>query len=154
MARPRKPTVRKKLEGTLRPDRMNLAEPEIVATEPTPPDAITAGAMTHWRDLAPKLSGQRILAETDRHILRILCEVLAQYDECEEILAEEGRFYDSGSGVKREHPASKKQGELMKEIRAYSSRLGLSPADRAKVEALPDADEVDPLEQLMGERAN
>jgi P27 family predicted phage terminase small subunit len=148
----RKPTRQKELENTLRPDRMNPNEPKVVCCEPGPPDGITQEALEIWHDVAPLLARLKVIAESDRHTLRLYCEGVAQYNECTRVLEKEGRFYETDTGMIREHPASKRQLATMAQLKAYAAALGLSPADRSRVEALPDPSQADPLEELRNER--
>lgn len=154
MARPPKPTATKELAGTARAHRRNKAEPKPArAMLPCPRD-LAGPAAAHWRRLAPMLHGLGVLTLADEDALRRLCECLAQIASLEADLAAYGSptvetKTEKGGYQVKARPEFGMISDLDRRLLGYFSRFGLTPADRSRIVATPDAPaEADPWDML------
>jgi len=133
--RPPKPIERHIAEGTYRKDRHEGA---LVVT--TPGTGIAhLGAPAHlqpfqkevWRELARLLDS--IVRESDAPMVEIAAVAYSSYRDAQELINSEGFTYVDDKGNVRENPAVKIAQRYMKMFMDVSARLGLSPADRARL---------------------
>lgn len=155
MGRPRKPTAKKEVEGTLRPDRAPASEPRPAVEEPPCPPWLSRRAREHWERVAPLLLQQRVLATTDEAALVLYCELYAEFGDLTERIhkrgAGGGRYYKAGQRW-YSTPWSRERRDTAKRLAAAAAALGLSPTDRGKVERLPD--EGFDLQKMLWEPTN
>lgn len=135
MARPRKPTAIKKLQGTLQPCRTNFNEPvpEHALKTVLPPDYLSSKAKELWSfalDQAP----EEMLTTLDFSVFACWADTMAKILDCEETLNREGlSFTDPDTGISKPHPMLRMQNELKTILRMYLTELGFTPASRSKV---------------------
>jgi P27 family predicted phage terminase small subunit len=134
--RPRVPDEQKKAAGTYRNDLANLNAPVYPVAAPERPAWLSPEAAEEWDRLIPILLEKRVLAEVDLGVAASYCANLGELRLAHETLKTEPRFYEVGTGQRKEHPASKAARDLGNKIRLLASELGLSPAARAKVSAV------------------
>ncbi len=141
-ARP-KPTSLKVLHGTVRADRLNLAEPRPPVGAPRCPKWLGAVAREYWRELAPVLVGMRVLTRADRLALAQLCDAVATYRAAREVVAREGATFavETESGrVVRPRPEVQIAQDADRRIRVWAAEFGLTPAGRPRISTLvPEA---------------
>ena len=137
--RPRKPTARKKIEGTYRPDRAPKNEAEPVSGVPPAPAWFTEGARREWDRLIPELEAVGLATGVDHWALVGYCESFDRYQELGEKIARMGedRYQESASGWRQVQPEIAEQKQLLDTLCRLSGKLGISPSDRTKVEANP-----------------
>lgn len=180
MARPRKPSALKALQGTARKDRMNSAEPKPELAGVECPYPLNEKTQPIWNELAGELSQTKVLTKADLQGLKVLCENIAEYDSLYKRLWEKQangqmeyvptkNFYKiyEGSGKNKKKlvlpilikTALKPEVALMAENRKFQKSMleqfGLTPASRAKVNAQPsgDSDSRSALQKLRDARA-
>lgn len=135
MARPRKPTAIKKLQGTLQPCRTNFNEPvpEHALKTVLPPDYLSPKAKEMWSfalDQAP----EEMLTTLDFSVFACWADTMAKILDCEETLNREGlSFTDPDTGISKPHPMLRMQNDLKSILRMYLTELGFTPASRSKV---------------------
>jgi hypothetical protein len=143
--RPRKPTSRKALAGTLRSDRVNGAEPTLPPAKiPAPPKDLKETERKAWVELAALVDPMVIATASDAAAFRKMVEIVA-------IRASLIRsYYEEGGGVPTyvEDTQSGPQLRMRPEVHAiptydkavllHFARWGLDPADRSRVSALAD----------------
>jgi P27 family predicted phage terminase small subunit len=143
MGRPPKPTARKKLEGTYRKDRApkNEARPE--SGVPEPPAWLTEGARAEWARIVPEMERIGLATGVDFWALVAYCEAFDRYQQLGEKIArmDGDRYQVSESGWRQAQPEVAEQKELVDRMSKLASKLGISPADRTKVEARPRQDD-------------
>ena len=91
MARPRKPTAIKKLQGTLQPCRTNFNEPvpKKALNTVEPPDFLSKTARDLWV-FALAQAPDELLTTLDFSVFACWADTMAKIIECQEILNREG----------------------------------------------------------------
>lgn len=148
-----KPVELKLLEGTFRKDRDTVAPPVPVDALPAPPEYLNERQRTLWNDLgqhcghwiraSDKLAMLGAVSVYD--LIRRNFEAQAATPEASAMLSAK-LFMDEkggGSAEPKENPLISQQIKLWRELRGFIAILGLSPADRARVQpVLPEAPKV------------
>lgn len=149
----RKPTARKKLEGTERKDRANPAEPQYEAAVPPPPYWLTPSALEAWHYYAPRLHGQRLLAEVDQALLAGFCEMVAEVAWLTGLLADGQRYLLEEDGQPRKYPISEERRKAIQRMQSLGEAFGLSAQSRGKVSSIKGGKTERPAERLRRQAA-
>ena len=142
MARPRKPTHLKAVQGTERPDRTNPNEPVASSALPVAPDYLSARAVEKFLQLVTILDGMGIASRDDADALAMLSGLIIEIEEDTVLLESVGSFYvpSEESGIIRAHPAVARLAANRQRAQALLGEFGLTPAARSKVSAGKKAD--------------
>jgi P27 family predicted phage terminase small subunit len=154
-----KPTALKLAQGNPGKRKLNELEPTPEMVDPLVPEYLSKPARRWWELLSPMLYRLKVLTEADQLALAMLCEQAAQADEATRILRRGGimvkkQLYDrSGKKVGTVpviNPVFKVQLESMKQLKAFLTEFGMSPASRAKVTKMVEPGQLkkDPLGEL------
>ena len=147
--RPRKPSARHRVDGTARPDRMNVREPAFALGAPDKPACVLGRveASREWDRIVPILVGQRTLTVADLAVLVGYCSTYADLVEVERVKASPGYspllvdVVIDGAGQEhqrvRANPIISSGIKSGHENRQCATQLGLTPASRAKVSSAP-----------------
>jgi len=147
--RPRKPTALHRLEGTVRPDRLNVAEPQWPVAAPQMPAHVKArpDARREWRRIVPILLEQRVLSPAYRASLEAYVLTYADLVEGERVKGEPGFapyvievMADSNGNEHQRikpHPVIRMVNDAKKELRQWAQQLGITAASAAKVSVAP-----------------
>ncbi len=100
---------------------------------PDPPDRFWGRQLTYWKEFCTLLLAENILDNRDFMTLVSLIDLWAEYDRSQEIIKEDGLFYDSGK-MKRPHPALDTINRCRRDLVIYIDHFGLSPKARSKME--------------------
>lgn len=140
MSRPAKPSALKAIQGTLRADRANGAEPEpMLLNDLTPPPGLSERSAAVWREVAPMLRQIQVLTVADRIALELLCDAVADYrlarEKCgDDFVAISARGSEMLSQwLVAKLSASKRAEGLM-------SRFGMDPVSRSRLMINPQGD--------------
>lgn len=140
MARPRKPSALKLVQGTARADRTNGQEPEpMLLNDLAPPAHLDERSAAVWRDVAPMLRELQLLTVADRIALEMLCDAVADYrfaraTRGDEFVATSGKGSQMLSQWLVAQLASGNRAE------AIMSRFGMDPVSRSKLMINPQGD--------------
>lgn len=133
--RPPKPIEQHIAEGTFRKDRHGGA---LVVTTPGtgilhlgPPSHLTPYQQGVWAEIARLL--ESIVRESDAAMVEIAAVAYVSYREAQEVLDREGYTVTDDKGNLKVHPLVQIRDRSMKMYMDSSARLGLSPADRARL---------------------
>lgn len=132
MARPRKPTHQKKLQGTYRKDRALRNEMPVVAGTPVAPRWLDAEARAEWDRVVPALQSLGVLSVVDAGRLADYCTAHSLAIEATKIYQREGTVVDSPQGVKQ-HPAVAIAAQARAQARQLAADFGLTPSGRSRV---------------------
>jgi phage terminase small subunit len=121
-----KPTALKILEGC-RKDAINHQEPPYVPASTEPPGWLRGLAREHWDELAPLLGRLRVLGETDRPGLALLCH-------------EYGRWRDDDTNASKDR--------YVRLLIEY----GMTPSSRGRIKAAPEKPK-DELQNFLEKKA-
>ncbi|HEX2257470.1 MAG TPA: phage terminase small subunit P27 family [Afifellaceae bacterium] len=137
--RGRKPkaTALKLIEGNPGKRPINSREPKPALSAPTCPAHLSSTAKAEWKRLARQLHVLGIISQLDRAALAAYCQAYGRWAEAENRLKETPTLIKLPSGYIQPSPwlaIANKQLELMHK---YMGELGLSPASRSRVSAMP-----------------
>ena len=135
MARPRKPTEIKKMQGTLRPCRVNNNEPhpDTYLQQIEPPTYLGEIAKELWK-FAVAQAPKEMLTGLDFSILATWADTQAKIIQCEREINEFGMFVeDENTGRRMANKALAQQNELKGILLRCLNELGFTPASRSKV---------------------
>lgn len=136
MGRPRKPTARKKLEGTYRKDRAVKAELTLPPGIPQAPTWLDAEARAEWDRVTPTLHETGVLSKLDGGRLADYCAAHSLAIVATKIYQAEGTVVDSPQGQKP-HPAVTIAGAARSQAQRLASEFGLTPSGRSRVSVPP-----------------
>lgn len=141
MARPRKPTQLKVLEGgRIRGDRDALdsqARPEIAL--PACPDWLDAKARKIWHKIGPELVNLGLLSVIDGDIFGSYAETAARYGEvCERIDTLEKCMAVTPNGFEVQSVLFQLRNTLQKQLVALGREFGMTPAARSSIKVNTD----------------
>ncbi len=143
MARPRKPTAVKAMQGTLRPDRVNRDEPipDTFLDQVEPPDYLGDDAKDCWR-YAVKMAPREMLTSLDFAVLATWADTQGKIMECERELQRTGLFiYDEKKGYSLPSKVLTEQTQLKMALLRCMNELGFTPASRSKVSVRKKGDD-------------
>jgi P27 family predicted phage terminase small subunit len=138
---------RKILEGTFRKDRDTgpTLSPPPLTKAPSPPGWLSDAGRKEWRRVARELMAQNALTAVDLRALEGYCASYARAVKAEEVIGHHGLTHLTPQGEKA-RPEVAIARQSWAEMRAFSTKLGINPADHTRVkvrERKPDAT-VDP----------
>lgn len=145
MARPRKPTQLKVLEGgRIRGDRDALkfqAKPEI--TLPPCPEWLDAKARKIWHKVGPELVNLGLLSVIDGDIFASYTETAARYGEvCERLDTLEKCMAVTPNGFGVQSVLFQLRNTLQKQMVALGREFGMTPAARSSIKVNTDQDDL------------
>ncbi|AWK85039.1 phage terminase small subunit P27 family [Azospirillum thermophilum] len=148
------PTHLKLVKGNPGKRGINKQEPQPRRTLPSPPDHLSDGARLTWGRLTVLLDRMGVLTEADAYALERLCEIYGEILECQEVIAEVGRTYETrneaGSVMYRARPEVAMLADADRRFKSYLVEFGLTPAARSKVKVADGEQEADPLQSYFG----
>ena len=132
----KKPTAKKKLEGTYRADRApknEMQPPEVVNLE-KPSALINKFAESEWLKVTNTLSGLGMLIETDTSLLLAYCNEMGLYFECIEKTKENGLTQETKSNGEIISNFIRIGNTALANAIKLSDKFGFNPAARTKIE--------------------
>ena len=129
MGRKKKPSAIRILEG----NRGHRPIPEEVEVEGAAicPRGLSKRAKKEWKYLAPELRKMGLLTKLDQGNFAIYCEGVADLEEYQKIIREDGKVLTAPDGRKQLHPAIGALDRLKTQQRQYSAMFGLDASSRA-----------------------
>lgn len=103
-----------------------------------------------WAETEPALRDRLSLLEIDLRTLILYCNAWQLLTECQQVLAEEGRYIQMETGYVARHPAAIDEAKAVSQIRQLAQELGMSPKSRRGVKVR--SAEGDPLKDFLGGR--
>lgn len=122
----------KVLEG-VREDRINRDEPVPAQDVIVPPVALAADAQEIWNRLAPDLIAKKVLTAWDVDAFAAFCRSAALYHRASEQAASAPFEVDGSHGGTVLNPIFRAVSLASSDMRAFGSRFGLTPGDRAEL---------------------
>lgn len=142
MARQRKPTALKLVEGNRGKRAINAREPEPdLLADLSPPAHLPPPAAEVWNQLAPQLRKAQVLTAIDTPALEIACDAVAMFRLAVEKTAD-GRVLikNQETGAISLSPWEMVKSMAAKRALAVLREFGATPAARSKVMVDPQAD--------------
>lgn len=136
MARPRKPTQLKVLQGSrVRSDReaaSNAAQPQIAV--PPCPDWLDAKSRKQWEKIAPQLVALGLLSVIDGDLFGAYAETSARYgDVCSKLENINDWIGKTPNGFEVQTALVSIRNTLQKQLISLGREFGLSPAARSSI---------------------
>ncbi|MCK9928792.1 phage terminase small subunit P27 family [Frankia sp. Mgl5] len=113
------------------------AGPGFVRLPPVPPVWLEGEAFAEWQRVAPELQRLALTKPIDAGALTAYCLAWARMVDAQAIVARDGLLLDGKQGLVT-HPAVRLVEAASKELRAWASEFGLTPAAETKVGAKAD----------------
>lgn len=149
----RKPTALRAVEGNRGHQKTRRNEPKPRPLTPEKPSfGKNKAAGDHWDALVPVLEYMGVLTEADGCALRLLCLELATVDLCERRLqrmTQSELVYTTSNGSEAPTAWLKQRREAAKAAESLMARLGMTPADRTKIEVNKRDDGPSPIQSIM-----
>ena len=136
MARPKKSTKVKKLQGTLAKSREVKNEMELVKFEgiPAPPKKIkTVEGRKFWTKVCTELYNIGLLYEVHFPLIVAYCSELEMYNRMMGKIEREGDIFNLPTGHKMPHPAVSIKNKCILNMLKISNEFGLSPAAMTRI---------------------
>lgn len=146
-----KPTAEKRAAGN--PGKRKLgAEPVFdPALIGEPPAWLGTQGQAEWRRIVPQLLREKSALSVDIPTLEGYCASYQLALECEAAITKQGLSWLTEKGELQKHPLLGVKAQAWKDVRAFASEFGLTPATRPKV-AKPARDAADPLADFANQR--
>lgn len=141
MGRPRKPTGKHIADGTLNVTRHagRMREPQFTG-EPEKPKGMSQESQQHWDKVIPELCRSGAAKTIDTAWLQAMCEAWSEYRS---FLRMRPTKFDEKIRRQRMVISCRRSWVEM------AAKVGLNPADRARLEIEAGGDEANPLEQML-----
>jgi P27 family predicted phage terminase small subunit len=127
------------MRGTLKADRTNEHEARPMIVAPRCPPELQGNARKIWKREAPRLVQLGLLSEIDGAAFFGYCTTWARYIEATKLLTEQGILVTGARGAPILNPLLALVESTGGQLRRFLVELGLSPASRSKVQAVPVA---------------
>lgn len=147
MAGPRKPAPIRQLEG----NRSRRPIPREIEPEGRPrcPEHLTDEQKARWEDVVRSLP-IGLLTRADEQVLERMAVAWAAFREACTLVRQSGLLVKGQFGNVVRNPLLIVRKQQAEEMEACGQALGLSPAARTRITALPEAPDDDPLAVLLG----
>src|SRR5215203_7192989 len=146
MAGPRKPAKIREMEG----NRSRSAIPREIEPQGRPrcPGHLTEAEQARWQDVVASLPVE-VLTRADEQVIERMAVAWTAYREACEGLRKSGTLVKGQFGNVVRNPLLIVKKQAVEEMNSCGMQLGLSPAARTRIAALPEVDD-DPLAILLG----
>ncbi|MFE1095896.1 phage terminase small subunit P27 family [Streptomyces smyrnaeus] len=137
--RPRKPAAIKELEGN--PGKREIQnEPTPPNGIPNPPEWLEGMALDEWHRLMPILEKMGVVTVADRDAVSAYCVSYETFVKATKELSSSGIVVESYRGGIAKNPALQVQRDALEQMNKWGAKLGLTPADRARLAVAPTDD--------------
>ena len=142
MARPRKPTALKLIEGNRGKRATNAQEPEPdLLQDLTPPARLAEEVAEVWLELAPKLRRAKLLTELDTDLLELTCTAIANFRiSAQKTSGGKMMMKNSETGTVSLSPWAMLQSMTFKQGLLSLKEWGIGPVARSRVMVDPQQD--------------
>ena len=114
------------------------------------PPFLSSKARKYWDFLLGELRSTEGFRDLDTYQLAILSNALNDYGEATSTLEKEGKFYKTGSGLIRLHPANQIQNDALKTIKEIGGSFGLNFRSRENLSrSYSSKEKMDDLDKIL-----
>ena len=133
MARPKKPTKLKVVQGTNRPHRNNN-EPQVAIEIPPCPDYLGKEAKKYWDEIAEQLANVGLIGIVDGALFGLHCDSYGRFVEISKKIDTLDRMVShSPNGMEIQSTWWQIRNKLYDQIIKTGTEFGLSPTARSKI---------------------
>jgi P27 family predicted phage terminase small subunit len=144
------PTRLKVLYGNPGKRPLNHAEPPPHVAIPHCPKHLDAEARREWRRLAKELQALGLLTRLDRAALAAYCQVWSRWVKLEAIVQRVGEaILDKETGRLYTNPYLTALNAALRQLHAFGSEFGSTPASRTRLSVSPVTAERDELDRFL-----
>ncbi len=133
--RPPKPTALKRLEGTIRKDRMLVDEWQPPPGAPEVPEHLDGMALSKWQFLVGEMAKSGVLTQVDGGHLEGYCVQYARAVAADALVKKGGLTVKTPTNQLQVNPALSISRNAWHLVDVFGAKLGLSPSDRRHVSA-------------------
>ena len=143
MARPRKPTKLKVIQGNPggRPLNDDEPQPEVPKKIPAPPAGLSKEAAKHWKNTVQHLVNAQVYTLMDEMALRMYCEAYAEWVTSQKEIERNGSVVFSPNGYPAVSPYVTINNKAWDKMYKILTEFGMTPASRSKVKVAKKADD-------------
>lgn len=145
--RPRKPRAAKERDGTYRKDRDQQID--LPNGEPDKPPFLSFEAEEHWHRLVPLLAEHNLLTRVDGYALGMLCQALAEYQEADRDVQNDGLTGMTDKGYSYVNPGVAIRHNAWKKVCWALRQFGMTPSARAGMKVTSNGQDSDEFEQAL-----
>jgi P27 family predicted phage terminase small subunit len=142
------PTALKLVTGNPGKRPLNRNEPNVAASIPRAPAALSERARKEWYVIAHQLAAANLLTELDKMALAGLVSSYVRWMEAQEGIAKTGLLVQSRTGIPALNPLLKVSRDAQAEYTRLLGEFGLTPSSRSRIHVEPK-EEDDEFEALM-----
>jgi P27 family predicted phage terminase small subunit len=119
--------------------REEAGEPNLPTISAYPPRTLSKKAKRVWADIAHRVgpAGLRVMTMADVPALARLCELQVLWNRTRDALVDGDLTTTDGKGNVTDRPEVSRLIRLDERLEKLYSRFGLTPSDRARVQAIP-----------------
>jgi P27 family predicted phage terminase small subunit len=144
-----KPTKLRILTGNAGKRPLNPSEPRPRRGIPTCPAHLDAEAKREWRRVSRELDGMGVLTKVDRAALAAYCAAWSRWVHAELQLRRIGPVYlIPGTQKMATNPYSYIVNQALRQMHAFLSEFGMSPASRTRLHVAPPPGDADPFAEF------
>lgn len=147
-----KPLALHRRHGTLRKRHAHAVDAP--TSRPTCPDHLDATAREEWGRLLDEMGAVGTLARVDRATLAAHCVTYSRWIQAEQQIAATGTVIRTQAGEARVSPWVKVAQDCLAVLRQFAIELGLSPASRTRIKAMPSEATVPEVMKRERDRGN
>lgn len=142
-----KPTYMKLVEGNPGKRPLNKNEPVVSDISTHAPKHLSEVAKKEWARMV-RLLGCGVLKATDQATLAMYCQAYGRWVEAEAHIRENGAVVKSPNGYPIQNPYLSVANKAMEQMTKLLPGMGLTPADRSRIQSEPQ-DEKDELTEFL-----
>ena len=154
MARPRKPTQLKAIQGTLKAERINHREPQPEKREAIAPGWLNEEGKTAFIELSKIVRDMDVLTSADNSSLSMVCDAFSDYLEAGRVVDRIGITYTAtnrdGEELIKANPAVSMKADAWRRVMIGFSKFGLDPSGRASLKTVKEEKPANSLVEFLG----
>jgi len=148
MARPRKPTILKVLEGNPGKRPLPENEPKPAPIAPKCPAHLDKQARREWKRVIALLEPLGLINKLNMAALAAYCQVYSRWIEAEKLIRKHGMIVESPNGYPQLSPYMTIANKSLNQMKSYMVEFGMTPASMSRIDLKP-GEVKDNMESLL-----
>lgn len=142
------PTALKIMKGNPGKRPLNKLEPMPEVGAPQPPDFIQGSALDGWNRITETLAPTRVLTLADWLVMAMTADAYGRWVDAREQVASTGGPVVNNKGTVQQNPYVWERNKAFEQLEKLLPKIGLTPADRSRLQAAPQENTDDDFFQL------